>query len=294
MTDDALSLRSEAIEASVAPLGAELVRLGCRGRDLLWPGDARFWAGRSPLLFPVVGKVRDGCIRVAGRSYPMPQHGFARTSRFEVVETTARGCRLVLVDDDASRESYPFPFHLALTYAVEGARLTIEAVLTNPGADALPASFGFHPGFLWPIEPSLDKRDYVMRFGENEGLLEAVRLHDGLIAAERVPVPLTDGALALDESLFAPGALIMPALKSRSVRFASPRGRIGLDVAFDGLPQLALWMRPGAGFLCIELWRGFADPTDFTGDFAQKPGLALIPAGGAERYRLTIDVTDER
>lgn len=288
MTDDVIALRSGDLEAAVSPLGAELVELRHRGRDLLWSGDARFWASRSPILFPVVGRVRDGVIRVDGRTFPMPQHGFARASVFEIRERTSSGCLMSLRDSSATRTHYPYPFNLDLAYAIEGAALRVEATVSNPGADVLPASFGFHPGFRWPLEPGLNKADYAIRFQAGETTTVARLDADGLIAAQSEQLQ-HDGNLPLGEALFARGAVIMLSALSREVVFGPRRGGLALRVTFDGLPQLALWMRPGAEYLCIEPWRGFADPEDFRGAFADKPGLVHLAPGDSARFRLDVE-----
>jgi galactose mutarotase-like enzyme len=79
----------------------------------------------------------------------------------------------------------------------------------------------------------------------------------------------------LRDDLFEAGALIWDRLESRSVVYAAP-GAPRITVEFDGLPQLGIWTKPGAGFICIEPWHGHADPEDFSGEFRDKPGLALI------------------
>jgi galactose mutarotase-like enzyme len=52
-----------------------------------------------------------------------------------------------------------------------------------------------------------------------------------------------------------------------------------------------LWSKPGADFLCIEPWYGYASPVNFDGPFATKPGLLLIPPGGEECLTLRIRVS---
>ena len=44
----------------------------------MWQGDTRFWGRRSPVLFPIVGRVWEDTYRYAGNSYRMGQHGIAR------------------------------------------------------------------------------------------------------------------------------------------------------------------------------------------------------------------------
>ena len=78
-----VSLASSGFSATISPRGAELQSLvDTDGHDLLWDGDPRFWKGRAPILFPVIGTVHDGGYRLDGHHYDMPKHGFARDSLF--------------------------------------------------------------------------------------------------------------------------------------------------------------------------------------------------------------------
>src|SRR4051812_15055507 len=106
---ESVSIASEKLEATISSLGAELVRLqAANGDDLLWDGNPAFWAGRSPLLFPIVGGVKDDRIKVGGRPYPMSRHGFARTSSFELIQAQASRCIWRLRATGESLKRYPF------------------------------------------------------------------------------------------------------------------------------------------------------------------------------------------
>src|SRR5215212_9901715 len=108
-----VSISSPHLQAQVSENGAELVRLQDeQGRDLLWDGDPAFWTGRSPLLFPVVGRVHDDRILVDGGTYDLPKHGFARNSRFEIVDARPTQCTFRLISSEATLKRYPYPFRL--------------------------------------------------------------------------------------------------------------------------------------------------------------------------------------
>ena len=152
--DDAtpIAIAGPQLSAGVSPVGAELQWLRDEaGRDLLWDGDPAWWNGRAPILFPVIGCVAGGVVRVDGRDYPMPKHGIARRRRFTVVERSDGAATFALGSDAGTCASYPFDFRLELRFAIHGAALEVTASLANPGAVPLPASFGFHPAFCWPL-----------------------------------------------------------------------------------------------------------------------------------------------
>ena len=274
------------IAATIAADGAELCSL-CdgAGQELLWQAGPA-WPRHAPVLFPIVGRLAGDTLRHAGRSYRMTQHGFARDRRFAWAAQSDQACRLVLSDDAATRACYPFAFRLELGFAVAGDTLTVTYALHNPGTEVLPASFGAHPGFRWPLRDGVAKSAHQLAFAEPEPA-PVRRLADGLLLADPVPSPITGQVLRLAEALFAADAIILDRPASRVVRFAAPGGP-AIVVAWQGFRQLGLWMRPGGDFLCIEPWHGLADPVGFAGDFTDKPGLLHIPPGGTAEAEYSV------
>lgn len=287
-------LRSATMEARISPLGAELKSLRHFPHgELLWQGDPASWEKTSPLLFPVIGRVAGDRIRIRGESYPMRQHGFAQSLRYEVVEKTELSCLLVAEDDPATWESYPFSFRLEVGYSLDENKLTVSTAVFNTGRGVMPASFGYHPGFRWPVEGGLPKSDHYIHFPDDSEIVVARPL-DTLLGPQRSHMQLRGGIFQLDETEFLRGAIIALGPTSRSVQFASKSGKLSIDVAFEGLSNLGFWMRPGHDFLCIEPWQGHADPHDFDGDFFDKPGLDLIAESSVVNYRLSICLNEHK
>lgn len=282
MTDH-VTIRSGAMIATIAARGAELQRLATtQGEELLWDGNPAVWAGRAPLLFPIVGAVKDDRITVGGKHYPLLRHGFARTSTFELVETTDDRCTWRLSASKETRERYPFSFRLDMTYALDGARLTMRATVANDGAEPMPASFGFHPAFRWPLTPGLAREDHTIRFEKPEP--HSIRLLDGALLGGPHPTPVIGDKLKLTDSLFEHDALIFDQLKSRRLTYE----RLQLD--FPALPHLGIWTKPGAGYVCLEPWQGFASPVDFDGELSEKPGIVSISPQSAQVFELAVTV----
>src|SRR4051812_37692419 len=288
MTSDPVSIASESLRATVSSLGAELVRLQTvTGEELLWDGNPAVWAGRSPLLFPIVGAVKDDRIKVRGQSYPLARHGFARTSTFELVESESARCTWRLSANDDTRSRYPFAFRLDVTYVLAANRLTISARVANEGDDPMPASFGFHPAFRWPLVPGAPRERHEIRF-ETDEAAPIRRLAGGLLG-ESVASPVSNGRLPLSDALFEHDAVIFDRLNSRKVSYGPMAGR-ALDLEFGQMPHLGIWSKPGAGFVCIEPWQGFASPVGFDGELAEKPGIISIQAESARILELSIIV----
>ena len=289
MSTDRHTLRSSAIEATIKADGAELCSLkNADGLELLWQAGPA-WPRHSPVLFPIVGRLHNDQLRHRGKTYPMTQHGFARDCQFAWLEQGTTSCKLVLVDTEATRAGYPFAFRLEITYSVEDAGLRVAFDISNTGDEDLPASIGAHPAFNWPLLPGSAKEAYTLTFSDEESA-PVRRLEGGLMRARPEPSPVGGKRLALSERLFDDDAVIFDQLASRSVRYAADRGP-SIEMSWEGLPQLGVWSKPGgAAFVCIEPWHGFASPSDFDGEFADKPGAMRIAPGGTRNlsYRIRI------
>jgi len=288
MSDAPVKLKSTLLSAEIAPMGAELVGLrDAKGGDLLFNGDPAYWTGRAPLLFPIVGRLPGDVLVHQGVSYPMSQHGLARRRVFTLVSATDDTAIFELQADEETRLQYPFDFTLRVTYTLLEATLAITATVSNPGTGTLPASFGFHPAFAFPLPYGGTKADHRLIFDKQE----TEPLHrpiGGLLSTATEPNPAVDGLIELnDDTLFVRDALIFQHVRSHHIRYGVP-GEPGLEVDFEGMPQLGLWGKPGAPFVCIEPWYGYASPEGSGGEFTAKPGLAHIPPGASQSFAMSV------
>lgn len=289
MSEDRHTIASGGISATVLAHGAELCSLKTAdGLELMWQAGAE-WRRHAPLLFPIVGRLKNDRLRHQGKLYSMTQHGFARDSQFEWVERGLCSCRLVLADDAETRARFPFAFRLSVTYSLRDGGLDVAFEIANPGAEVLPASLGGHPAFNWPLLQGQAKENYRLTFAHDEPA-PIRRLRDGLLRASFEPTPIEGRVLALSEALFEDDAVILNAPASNAVRYAAEGGP-SLEVSWNGFRELGIWSKPGgAPFLCIEPWHGFASPVDFDGEFTDKPGLMQIKPGETRKltYRIAV------
>ncbi len=292
---DLIRIANDHLGAEFSPLGAEMRSLRDEhGRDLLSDGPPAFWTGRAPLLFPVVGAVNGDIIRVDGTAYPMEKHGFARRSTFTPVDVQADRATFRLEADDDTRKHYPFGFRLDIVVSVDGPSLTTEAVLSNPNDVPLPASFGFHPAFRWPLPWGGSRAEHRLVFPQDEPApIRRIDTVTGLVLPEAQPTPVEEDTLAPRDDLFEPDALIFDRLRSRSVRFGVPGGRM-IEVAFPDMPLLGVWTKPGAPFLCIEPWQGLADPVGYQGDLREKPYVVEVAPGDRRSFAMIVTLDAPR
>lgn len=259
-----------------------------QGHDLLWNGDPLWWTGRSPLLFPIVGKVPRDRLLVDGMEYEMPQHGIARRSDFAALEADRSSCVFELRSSPDTLRCYPFMFVLRVAYRISGRALAISASVCNQGATIMPMSFGFHPAFRWPLPGDLHRDTYEIQF-ETEEPSPVRRLVGGLLSDERIPTPINQRILHLRDALFESDAIIFDVLRSRSLTYGS-REAPQLKIRFPGMPHLGIWSKPGAPFVCIEPWQGYAAPAGFTGNLDDKPGVVCVPPGALQTFEMSIEL----
>ncbi len=285
-----ITIHSDALSVEIAPLGAELQSIrDTAGRDFLHDG-ASFWSSRAPLLFPIVGALKNNSHAVDGVACHLPKHGFARRSMFEAVARSAHRALFRLTDSEATRAEYPYKFMLEAEYALTGSKLTMSATVTNTDTKPIPVAFGFHPAFKWPLPGAGSKLDQAIDFAFDEpGLLIRIDA-DGLIARE-LPSPVEGRRLRLADGLFEDDALIFLSLKSRSLRFGrASGGSPALKVDFETMPHLGIWTKPGAPYLCIEPWSGYASPAEFSGPLTEKPGSVNLAPKEAKTFTMSAEL----
>lgn len=278
---DAVELSAGDATLRIDPRGAEPVSWTVGGRELLWPGGEA-WPRTSPVLFPIVGRARDGAIRVDGRPYPMGIHGFAADRDFTVESSDATSAVFALADDETTRGHYPFAFRLEITYRLAPRSVSAAFAVTNAGEAEMPFALGIHPGFAWPFADD-DPERYRIVFDRAVEASVPVISPRGLFTDDRRPVPLEGRVLPLSHALLSREALCFLDAGSGTVRLAAPGGA-AIAVETENFPHVALWTRPPAPYLCIESWTGHGDPDDFAGELKDKPSMRLLAPGATSHH----------
>lgn len=285
-----IDLVTPGLTARVAEHGAELVSLvHPTAGELLWQAGPA-WPRHAPVLFPIVGRLPEDTLEVAGRRFRMTQHGFARDRDFTVVDRSPTRAVLRLTDDEDTRSRFPYAFVLTVEHVLHPDRLTTTYEVANPGGEPLPVSLGTHPAFVWPLPGGDPKDAHELVFAAPEpGPVH--RLSEGLLEPTPLPTPVVGDRLALSEQLFAADALIWTETASRELRYASPGSAVSLTLSWQGFPQLGVWSKPGAGFLCLEPWAGYASPVAADLDISAKPGMMLLQPGEARQLTTSSQVS---
>ncbi|MGD9477613.1 aldose 1-epimerase family protein [Shinella sp. G-2] len=279
-------IANDFLSVDISSLGAEMQAATTRdGANWLWNGDAAFWTGRSPVLFPIVGKAPDDTLLVDGKPYTVAQHGFARRREFSLETASETACRYGLETSDETRALYPFAFRLTVDHSLDGPALTVAATVENRGETPMPFGLGFHPAFLWPL-PGAEGRPHTILLDNGAEPLRQP-LENGLLSQRRDPSPFAGGRLTLDHGLFADDALVFPENAGSGLTYAAEGGP-ALTFRFENLPNLALWTKPGAPFLCVEPWHGTAAEYGGARELKDRPYTTTLGAGEQARFAFTV------
>lgn len=272
-----LTLRCGDAVARLDPRGAELRRWAIGDTELLWSGDPRWWARCSPLLFPLVGRLRDDTAWFGTQACRMTVHGFAADAVFEPVAHRPDEAELRLCSDAATRGVYPFDFELGVQVRLDASSVATTLSLRNTGTHPLPWSMGLHPGLRWPWHGD-SAQGFAIVFAEDESPQVPVITPQGLFTDGLRPLPLHGRRLPLSAPLLAREALCLIGARSRRLAFEGPDGS-AIEFEAEGFDHWALWSPPGAPLLSIESWTGHGDPVDGPRQFAQRPWTRHLAPG---------------
>lgn len=267
-------IKSEFLKAKINSFGAELNSLqkldsNC---EYIWQADSKYWARHSPILFPIVGRLKEDSYIYKDKKYSMSQHGFARDKKFEVVKNEEDFIEFKLCSDEKSLEIYPFLFELIISYKLEKSKLIISYKVKNKSDKTMFFSIGAHPAFNWSLEENLKKEDYFLEFEVDK--IKRYFLDEKGLLFKSDDLKLENNKLFLNEELFKDDALVFNDSNVKQVVFKSNKSKKFVKVNFDNFPYLGIWSKPsGAPFLCIEPWFGVADDKNSNQKIEEKRGI---------------------
>jgi galactose mutarotase-like enzyme len=274
-------LENGILKVEIASKGAELQSLVHTGSGIeyLWNGDPAFWGKRSPVLFPIVGSLKNNTYLYQGKSYSLPRHGFARDRVFEVEKQSPKAITFLLRSDAETKKNYPFDFEFRIRYQISGDELSTEYQVVNTGSGVMFFSVGGHPAFRLPLTSNTQFSDYYLRFDETENLVRWPISPDGLILPRPVPVLEDSNRINLKKSLFYQDALVFKYPASSDISLLSAKTTHGLVFQCGEFPFLGIWSAKDADFICLEPWCGIADAINSNQQLEQKEGIERAVAG---------------
>lgn len=268
-----LVLENSDYKIGILAHGAELrsVINKATNREYIWQADASVWNRSSPVLFPFVGRLKDDKYLYKGKTYHLPQHGFARNCNFDVIEHSSSKLILELKANDESLMNYPFQFKLKLIYVLQENALALSYRVENTGDEELFFSIGAHPAFV--LDEDLEQ--YFIQFEEEERFNRHL-LDAGLINHHQEPVFMQKNVLKLRKEYFEQDAIVIKDMQSSTLSLVNHQGKKIVSLSADQFPYYGIWSKAPYPFICFEPWEGVADAVDSTGELTQKEGILQL------------------
>ncbi len=289
-------LKNRTLRIEADTYGAELHSI-CSvpdGKEYLFDADPQYWKRHAPVLFPIVGSLKDKKLLIGGLEYPMGQHGFARDMEFRLSEKTEDSLLFVLESSEETRARFPYDFRLSTGYRLSGTEIAVTWQVENTGSSEMHYQIGGHPAFYCPVDSFLEKQsDYFLKFDSGKPLSYKLLNSDGLLDWPVYSLETDDGYCGITEDFFDRDALIIEGGQSKAVSLCRPDRKPYLTVLFDA-PLYGIWSpaKKQAPFVCIEPWWGRADRADFLGDISEREYDQALQPGESKMYGFTIRIDD--
>jgi galactose mutarotase-like enzyme len=285
------SISNKKLSVTVNSLGAELISLKSSSTELLWQADKTVWPRYAPVLFPIVGKLKDNKFKHNNAEYNLSQHGFARDKEFTLIEQRETILEFELTANEETLEIYPFHFSLRIRYELSDATLAVKYLVFNPDKTDLLFSIGAHPGFNCKRLEGETLSDFYLEFKSNNHLT-IEKLKDGLLSGETSIIKLDSGKLQLNAELFENDALVFKNTQIEEIELCSTKSEQQIKLNCKNWPYFGIWSKKGSdAFVCLEPWYGITDSVGYNGNFYLKEGVIRLQPYQSSEYIFSVQIT---
>lgn len=265
-----------------------------QGIEYLWQGDAAYWSGQAPVLFPICGGLRDDKALIGNNlETQMPRHGIVRKCEWEMIEKDEKRIIFEITSNIETKVMYPYDFRLLAKYTLEGRSLKITYEVENTDTKKFPFFTGGHPGFNCPLVLGEEYTDYEIVFEQKETCTVPTPVPEtGLVDMKHRSVYLEDSdTVELNHEMFEIDAVIFDELKSRKLKLVSKKSGKGIEMEYKDFPYLILWSSANHGnFVAIEPWTGLSTCSDEGNQFEEKRNVQSVEAGESKKYSYSVSV----
>lgn len=289
-----ITLKSDALTVVISTRGAEVQSIQTAGGlELIWQADKAIWGRHAPLLFPIIGRLKDQQYTLDGEIISIPQHGFARDSEFVAIAQSDASVTLRLTDSPATRKVYPFAFTLDITYTLAGNRLEKAHTTCNGSGRPMPYEIGGHDAYRTTLLPGETMSDYAIAFPGQDAIYPFRMDAQCFLTEEKPAYALTDGALPLPPDVFGMDTIVLERLPVNRVTLQNRKNPLRLTVEFEDFPYLGIWTKQmpyDTNYICIEPWTTLPECTFVGSALTDKVGIRILQPGDRETLRYTLTV----
>ncbi|MEE8823869.1 aldose 1-epimerase [Lentilactobacillus sunkii] len=269
-----ITLKNQYLTVLINEFGAELTSVkNSEGLEYIWQADPNYWKRHAPILFPIVGRLKDNQYEYDGKQYEMTQHGFARDNQFKVESQLPTKVSLVLRPTEETLAKYPFKFELRIIYQLVDHQLKVSLNVINPSQETLLFSIGAHPGFNVPLVKGKGSfEDSFIRVAPKKSYQQIPLKPPYSDPNDPKTLDLTK-PLPLNHDLFNSDAIVLDLdRKETTVMLANSQNDHGISLTVENAPYVGIWSPypKQAPFACIEPWWGLADTVNSDGQLENK------------------------
>jgi galactose mutarotase-like enzyme len=241
LSDDSASSSLEIVPER----GGIVTRWQIRGQEILYLDRERFAdptlsvRGGIPILFPICGNLPNDTYTCEGQHYTLKQHGFARDLPWKEIDRATKNAASLTVcldSSDYTRSVYPFDFHLAFTYSLQGNTLEISQRYENHSDRPMPFSTGLHPYFQ-----VTDKSQLQFDLPATEFIDQKQQTHHAF-----------DGTFDFDRDEI---DVAFPDLNHLAATVTDPSRQYSMTLEYNSVySTLVFWTLKGKDYYCLEPW----------------------------------------
>lgn len=279
-----ITISNATLTAKINPKGAELISLKKADREYMWEGNPEFWGKHSPVLFPIVGTLKDNSYLVNEQQFELSRHGFARDNEFKIVESSENKAVFSLSSSEETLKVYPFEFELQVIYTLEENQLQVSYKITNNSKKEMPFSIGGHPAFALPEK----FENYALLF-EKQEVLKSFELENDLVSEKVTAFELDKKKLPLNYVIFEKDALIFKSMESKWIEILENQKPL-LRFSYDDFPNFGIWTKTNAPFICLEPWLGYSDTLQSDGNLFNKEGIIVLKGNATFKARFGVTI----
>ena len=291
------TIENEKFSVTIDSKGAELSSMRSKqtGIEYVWQAEPSIWARHAPVLFPIIGRLKDKTYSVGGKSYQITQHGFGRDLEFACTEQTDTSIALTLTPNAYTKPMYPFDFAFTVRYTLEGNTLRKQHITTNRGDTDMYYVVGGHDAYNVALEPNETMEDYYVDFGSGDAIYPLINDDALMITKDKRTVPMEDGKLFLSSELFQLDALILDDWKNRTVSIRSKKSKHVISMEFADFPYLGIWSKytgKDTNYVCIEPWSTLPDANYLDHALKNKIGVRKLAPNSSETLTFTTTIEE--
>lgn len=280
------TISNSILSAKINHQGAELISLQSieTKREYIWEGNPEFWGKHAPILFPIVGTLKNNTYQYLDKMFSLNRHGFARDFEFQLIQKETDKVVFSLQDNGLTFNIFPFHFELQLMYTLKKSELIVTYKVTNKDQKTIPFSIGGHPAFA--LKNKFE--DYSLLFEPGEKLI-CYQLEEDLLSEITQNIELKNNQLPLTYSLFEKDALVFKSLRSKQIKILENNLPF-LNFKFKDFPNFGIWTKTNAPFICLEPWLGYADTTNANGNILEKEGIQFVESNFCKEYSFSLEI----